>query len=188
MNASERFIGCVGYIYPSTRRTLSLEFHRIPNHRLAITTHAIDTGSLTTMLRNLEEREKLIHLSEVLSGTRFHAAFSLVGRLRYDISLRRIDSFVYLSCHFVRKLKEIHNMLEMNRLRRTRLYEIGIIERDFRLLSGLPGLSSRPALIRIDARFSGYEFYQSFDSPISIASNGDCPDRYPSRSNEMILV
>ena len=91
----ERFIGCVGYIYPSTRRTLSLEFYRIPNHCLAITTHAIDTGSLTTMLRNLEEREKLIHFPEVLSGTRFHAASSLVGRLRYDISLRLIDSFVY---------------------------------------------------------------------------------------------
>jgi len=147
VNALERLIGCVGYIYPSTRRTLSLEFYRIPNHCLAITTHAIDTGSLTTMLRNLEEREKLIHFSEVLSGTRFHAAFSLVGRLRYDISLRRIDSFVYFSCHFVRKLKEIHNILEMNRLRRTRLYEIGIIERDFRLLSGLPGSSSRPAFI-----------------------------------------
>ena len=73
--------------------------------------------------------------------------FSLLGRLRYDISLRLIDSFVYFSCHFVRKLKEIHNILEMNRLRRTRLYEIGIIERDFRLLSGLPGSSSRPAYI-----------------------------------------
>lgn len=147
MNALERLIGCVGYIYPPTRRTLSLEFYRIPNHRLAITTHAIDTGSLTTMLRNLEEREKLIHFSEVLSGTRFHAAFSLVGRLRYDISLRRIDSSLYFSWHFVRKLKEIHNILEMNRLRRTRSYEIGIIERDFRLLSGLPGSSSRPAFI-----------------------------------------
>ena len=51
VNALERLIGCVGTIYPYTRRTLSLEFYRIPNHCLAITTHAIDTGSLTTMLR-----------------------------------------------------------------------------------------------------------------------------------------
>jgi hypothetical protein len=34
VNALERLIGCVGYIYPSTRRTLSLEFYRIPNHCL----------------------------------------------------------------------------------------------------------------------------------------------------------
>ena len=74
----------------------------------------------------------------------------------------------------------------MNRLRRTRLYEIGLIERDFRLPSGLTGSLSRSAKIGIDARFSGYEFYQCFDYPISIASNGDCPDRYLSRSNEII--
>ena len=47
VHALERFIGCVGYIYPSTRRTLSLEFYRIPNHCLAITTHAIDTSFIS---------------------------------------------------------------------------------------------------------------------------------------------
>jgi NADH:ubiquinone oxidoreductase subunit D len=78
-----------------------------------------------------------IHPSEVLSGTRSHAASSLVGRLRYDISLRRIDPSVHRSIHLVQKLKEIHNILSMNRLRRTRLYEIGITERDFRSPSGL---------------------------------------------------
>ena len=65
------------------------------NHCLAITTHAIDIGSFTTMPRSSEEREKSIHFSEVLSGTRIHAAFPSVGRLRYDISIRRIDSLVY---------------------------------------------------------------------------------------------
>ncbi len=80
-----------GSIYDSTLRTLFLEFYRILNHCLAITTHAIDIGLFTTMLWSFEEREKLINFSEVLSGTRFHAAFVLMGRLRYDIALRWID-------------------------------------------------------------------------------------------------
>ena len=29
VHALERLIGCVGYIYPATRRTLSLEFYRL---------------------------------------------------------------------------------------------------------------------------------------------------------------
>ena len=95
VHALERLIGCIGYIYSSTWRTLFLEFYRILNHCLAITTHAIDIGLFTTMLWNFEEREKLIHFTEVVSGTRFHAAFLLVGRLRYDISFKIIDSFVY---------------------------------------------------------------------------------------------
>jgi NADH:ubiquinone oxidoreductase subunit D len=138
------------------------------------------------MPRNPEEREKPIHSTEVSPGTRPHAASSLAGRLRYDIPLRRIDSSVHRSMHSARKLKEIHNISPMNRSRRTRSYEIGPIEREFRSPSGSTGSSSRPAKTIIDARFSGHEFYHCFDYPISIAPNGDRPDRYPSRSNEII--
>lgn len=86
------------------------------NHSLATTTHAIDIGLFSTTPQGSEEREKLIHFSEVLSGTRIHAASSLMGRSRYDISIRRIDSSVCRLMHLVRKSKEIHNISSMNRL------------------------------------------------------------------------
>ena len=186
LHALERLIGCVSYIYSSTWRTLFCEFYRILNHCLAITTHAIDIGLFSTMLFAFEEREKLINFSEVLSGTRIHAAFLLIGRLRYDISIKWINSFVYWLIHFVRKLKEIHNILSINRLWKSRLYEIGIIKKNFILFFGFSGLLSRSCNIKIDARFSGYEFYLSLDYSIFIAYNGDCLDRYISRFNEMI--
>ena len=94
----ERLISSYGSIYDSTLRTLFLEFYRILNHCLAITTHAIDIGLFTTMLWSFEEREKLINFSEVLSGTRFHAAFVLMGRLRYDIYL--VASFNLRYCWY----------------------------------------------------------------------------------------
>ena len=186
LHALERLIGCVSYIYSSTWRTLFCEFYRILNHCLAITTHAIDIGLFSTMLLAFEEREKLINFSEVLSGTRIHAAFLLIGRLRYDISIKWINSFVYWLMHFVRKLKEIHNILSINRLWKSRLYEIGIIKKNFILFFGFSGLLSRSCNIKIDARFSGYEFYLSLDYSIFIAYNGDCLDRYILRFNEMI--
>ena len=37
-----------------------------------------------------------------------------------------------------------------------------------------------------DARLMGYEFYQCFDYSLSLGSKADCPDRYPSRFNEII--
>jgi len=89
--------------------------------------HAIDIGLFTTMLWTFEEREKLINFNECISGTRFHATFILIGRLRYDISLFWIDAFVYWLIHYSRQLKEIHNILSINQLWSTRLYEIGII-------------------------------------------------------------
>ena len=79
------------------------------------------------MLWSFEEREKLINFNECLSGTRFHAAFLLIGRLRYDISLFWVDAFVNWLIKYTRQLKEIHNILSLNQLWSSRLYEIIII-------------------------------------------------------------
>ena len=138
------------------------------------------------MLWTFEEREKAIHFIEVLSGTRIHTAFLLIGRLRYDISIRWINSFIFWLIYFNKKLKEIYNILSINRLWKSRLYEIGIIEKNFILFFGLSGLLSRSCNIKIDGRFSGYEYYINLNYFIFIAYNGDCFDRYILRFNEMI--
>jgi NADH-quinone oxidoreductase subunit D len=155
-----------------------LEIYRNLNHSLNITTHAIDIGMFTTMLWTFEEREKLINYIEGLTGTRFHAAFLLVGRLRYEIHLFFIDSLVYWLIHFIRKVREIHYILTSSRLWRTRLYEIGITEKDFCLFFGLTGIIARSSKINIDARFTGYEYYHSIDWSVFLASSGDSLDRY----------
>lgn len=110
----ERLINCYLNEYISLWRTLLLEYYRNINHSLNITTHCIDIGSFTTMLWKFEEREKLINYIEILSGTRFHSLFLLINRLRYDITLFYFDSSVYWLLHYIRKLKEIHNILTIN--------------------------------------------------------------------------
>lgn len=186
IHALERLLNWYVSIYDSTLRTFFLEFYRILNHCLAITTHAIDIGLFTTMLWSFEEREKLINYSEVLSGNRFHAASSSMGRLRYDISFRWISVFYYWLIHFTRKLKEIHYILSINRLRINRLYDIGFIDRDSCFYSGSSGSISRSTKIWMDARFLGYECYECFNYSIFSGTNSDCLDRFLLRSNEMI--
>ena len=88
--------------------------------------------------------------------------------------------------YYIRKLKEIHNILPINRLWRTRPYEIGIVIKDSCLYSGVTGLLSRLIKIIIDARFTGYEVYEELNYPISYPSIGDRLDRYIPRFNEMI--
>ena len=46
----------------------------------------------------------------------------------------------------------MHYFSTHNRLRRTRLYEIGIIEKDIRLFYGITGLLSRSAKIGISEK------------------------------------
>lgn len=88
VNCLERLINCYEIIYSSALRTLFLELYRIMNHLLAITTSIIDLGLFTSMLLMFEEREKLLNFIEAISGTRFHALFILLGRIRYDITLK----------------------------------------------------------------------------------------------------
>jgi len=106
-----------------------------------------------------EEREKLIIFIEGLTGTRFHSTILLLGRLRYNISLFWIDSFIYWLINFIIRIREINNILTNNNLWRTRLYEIGIINKDICLLYGITGILSRSIKIGIDARFNGHESY-----------------------------
>jgi NADH:ubiquinone oxidoreductase subunit D len=141
--------------------------------------------SITKNIRWLQ-REKLIVFIEGLTGTRFHSAILLIGRLRYNISLFWIDSFIYWLINPIINIKEIHNILTNNNLWRTRLYEIGIITKETCILHGLSGIISRATKIGIDARFTGYEFYNKSSYSLYLSSTGDCPDRYISRFNEII--
>jgi NADH dehydrogenase (ubiquinone) Fe-S protein 2 len=186
VHALERLMNCYGNCYDSIFRTILLELYRILNHSLAITTHAIDIGLFTTMLWSFEERETFLNLIEAHTGTRFHGAFLLVSRLRYDMNIRLIDSFIYSLVLLVTQLKEIHLILSSTRLWRTRLFSTAIIERDYCLHFGLSGLLSRSTQLFIDARFSMFLVYYYLTYSVFLTSNGDCLDRYLLRFNEMI--
>ena len=182
----EKLMNCYDSCFVSIWRSLLLEFYRNLNHNLNITTHAIDIGLFTTMLWTFEEREKLINFNECISGTRFHATFILIGRLRYDISLFWIDAFIYWLVSYSRQLKEIHNILSLNQLWMRRLFEIGILSKNFCLYFGLSGILCRSSNILIDARLTGYEFYYNLKYSLFISSIGDCMDRYLIRINEIV--
>lgn len=53
----------------------------------------------------------------------------------------------------------------------SRLYEIGIISRNYNLYFGISGIIARASGIMLDARLLGYEFYSSFDFFTFVAKN-----------------
>ena len=138
------------------------------------------------MLWSFEEREKLFNFIECLSGTRFHVSFLLIGRLRYDITLTWINSFIYWLIHFVIKVKEVHNILTSNRIWKTRLKEVGIVNKEYCLYFGISGIISRSAGIQLDARLISYELYSIINYILFNTLSGDCLDRYLLRMNEVI--
>ena len=62
-------------------RCLCLEITRLLNHLLAVTTHAMDVGSMSPFLWAFEDRESLMQVYDELSGGRLHAAFIRPSRV-----------------------------------------------------------------------------------------------------------
>ena len=61
-----------------------------------------------------------------------------------------------------------------------------IVIKDSCPYSGSIGSLSRPIKTIIDARFTGHEFHEELNYPISYPPIGDCLDRYIPRFNEII--
>lgn len=172
--------------YISLWRTFFLEFYKNLNHILNITTHAIDLGLFVIMLWLFDEREKLMNYISIISGTRFHISILMLGKLRYDLSLNWISTLYYWLIEYGTKIKELHELLTINYLWKIRLFEIGIINKEFCLFYGISGIISRSSYIYCNLIYLCYEYYLFINYVYYYSIVGDSLDRYLLRLNEII--
>ena len=156
------------------------------NHLLNIGTYAIDIGLFSIMLWCFNEREKIMCIIELFTGSRFHISILNIGKLRYDINLTWIIQIIYWILKLYKKLKYIINILSNNRLWKTRLYEIGIINKNICLYYGFSGVIARSSNILIDGRLINYELYSNIKWNTYLSYLSDCFNRYNIRINEII--
>ena len=167
-------------------RVLFLEITRILNHLLAVTTHALDIGSLTPFLWAFEEREKLMEFYERVSGARMHAAYIRPGGVAQDLPKGLLDDIYNFIKQFVIRLNEIEELLSFNRIWKYRLIDVGIVSKDIALSYGFSGVMLRGSGINWDLRKkNSYEIYDNLNFSIPVGSIGDCYDRFLIRMEEM---
>lgn len=175
--------------YTNLVRILFDELTRVLNHLLAISCHALDIGSMSSIFWAFEEREKIMEFYERISGARMHAAFHKPVNI-YSTELDHqflIDILYFIQNAYV-TFNEMHNVLTYNKIWKQRLINIGVITSQTCETYNLTGVLSRSAGIKRDLRlsaidsYSGYNFF-FFKSFIGV--NGDCFDRYLIRMMEM---
>lgn len=167
-------------------RVILCEITRILNHLLSVTTHALDVGALTPLLWAFEEREKLMHFYERVSGARLHASYIRPGGVYADLpKLLLIDLYQFLY-QFSSRVDEIEELLTGNRIWKQRLVHVGYVSHISALNSGFSGVMVRGSGIPWDLRrLNPYEIYENINFNIPIGVNGDCFDRYLIRMEEM---
>jgi NADH dehydrogenase (ubiquinone) Fe-S protein 2 len=171
---------------PKIIRILFSEITRILNHLLALTTHALDVGALTPFLWAFEEREKLMEFYERVSGARLHSCFIRPGGISHDLPLGFIEDVASFINQFYVRIDELNDILSSNRIWKTRLINIGIINKKEALDNGFSGVMLRGSGVPWDLRIiEPYDCYDIFKFSIPVGVRGDCYDRYLVRLEEM---
>src|SRR5687768_3027149 len=67
-------------------RTILAELMRLHDHLLNVGATALDLGAFTAFLYAFQQREKIYDVVEYASGQRFHASYTRVGGVLFDVN------------------------------------------------------------------------------------------------------
>lgn len=188
--AIEDLIGSRNYLNIYTNvRIIFDELTRILNHLIALSTHAMDVGTMAIFFWAFEERERIMEFYERVSGARMHAAFyrpndASIGYIFNSL----VKDIVFFCRDLLKRLGQMDSKLMSSSIWRARLSEIGIINVEFLKKWGVTGPLARSTGVKSDLRISYTETYESYyylNIRSFLGENGDCFDRFLIRMREM---
>lgn len=123
---------------------------------------------------------------ERVSGARLHSAYVQPGGVFEDLPIGYLDDLYIFLPQLTKRLIEIEELLNVNRIWKQRLVDIGIISEQDALNWGLSGVLLRGSGVEWDLRkTSPYEIYNYLHFKVPVGTRGDCYDRYILRLEEM---
>ena len=167
-------------------RVMLMEIQRLASHLVWIATHCLDLGAMTVYFYAFQQREKLLDLTEMISGVRMMPSWIVPGGLRGDAPegwFERAKEFVD---NFPEALEELENLLSANPIFRERTQGVGYISVDECLGLGVSGSTLRAAGVDYDVRKAKpYSCYEQFDFYVPLGEFSDVYDRFRVRMAEM---
>lgn len=167
-------------------RVMMAELSRISGHLLITGALPMDLGAMTALLYTMREREMVMDLMEMVSGSRMMTSYCRVGGVREDLP-EGFSERAMEFCHiFGQRIGDYEQLLGNNRMFGQRTRGIGIISGEDAIAWGLSGPCLRASGIDWDIRRDKpYEIYDQLDFEVIVSHNGDCFDRWWCRMEEM---
>jgi len=186
--AVEKLIG----IKPPERseyiRVIMAELTRIVNHFWAIGFLLNDLGAFfTPALYAIEERELILDLFEMASGSRMMCNYFRFGGVAEDLP----DEFLPLAKKIVldrlpKSIDQMDQYLTKNEILTNRCRGIGVLKGEDAIAFSAAGPVLRAGGVNYDVRKNDpYSIYDRFDFNTVVYENGDIYDRYMVRIDEM---
>lgn len=166
-------------------RVILAELQRVASHLVWLGTHSTDIASQSILFYCFREREKIMNISELISGQRMMTSYIRPGGLWRDVPAGFEDLVKDVLETLPGHLDDYEALLTNNPIWLDRTKDIGVFDGETALAWGFTGPSLRGSGVNFDIRkampYSGYEQYE-FNVPI--AFNGDVYDRYIVRMQE----
>jgi NADH-quinone oxidoreductase subunit D len=167
-------------------RVIATELNRIASHQVWWGAYLLDLGAFTPILYAFEDREYILDLLQMMSGSRLTFSYFRLGGVAADISqdfLERLTAFIpYLR----KRLKMYHALATENMIFRRRVEGIGLIGRDICNRYGATGPLARACGIKYDVRRAEpYSVYDRFDFSIPVRPEACCMARCKVRLDEI---
>ena len=167
-------------------RVLLCEIQRMASHLVWLGTHALDIGAMTVFFYAFREREKLLDLTEMMSGVRLMPSWIVPGGLRGDAPDGWLERCKLVLDELPARIEEYETLLDQNPIWCERTQGVGVISADECLALGVSGPTLRASGLAYDCRkATPYSSYDQFEFGIPVGDYGDVNDRYRVRMAEL---
>ena len=168
-------------------RTILAELMRLHDHLLSCGAQALDLGAFTAFLYAFTQREKIYDLAEYASGQRFHASYTRVGGVMFDVNNDWADKVRRFTEGFKPVHAELHRLLTRNRIFIDRCKGIGVLSPEDAINLSVTGpLARASGVVRDLRKDEPYLAYADLDFKVVCAKGGDVYSRYLVRMAEML--
>jgi len=169
-------------------RVIMAEMTRIQNHLFAIGMFLNDLGAFfTPSLYAIEERELVLDIFEMVSGSRMMCNYFRFGGLARDLpagSLQKIKDLAF--DRLPRRVDQMDRFLSDNEILRSRTVGQGYLSAEDAIKYAAAGPMLRASGVPYDIRRADpYSIYDRFDFDVAVRYNGDIYDRYIIRLDEV---
>ena len=168
-------------------RVIMAELTRVLNHTAVTGFLLNDMGAFgTPLLYAFREREKILDLFEMASGSRMMCNYVRPGGVREDVPEGFLEQTRALVNGYPQFLDEFEKLLTENEIVRQRTQHVGVLPKALAVNASITGPMLRASGVNYDIRkVDGYSLYPRFPFKIPLGSIGDVYDRYYVRILEM---
>ncbi|MBO8167784.1 MAG: NADH-quinone oxidoreductase subunit D [Thermoanaerobacteraceae bacterium] len=167
-------------------RVIVGELQRIASHLVYVGSYALDVNGFTGWMYAFRDRERILDLFEMITGSRMTLSFPRIGGVSHDITDEFVEGLEKFIEDFPACLDEFDGLVTGNEIFQARTKGVGVLDVETAINYGISGPNLRASGYEFDLRkHDPYGIYDRFEFDIPTGENGDSFDRFIVRMEEM---